>query len=357
MKRLNSTRIRVAPRTLLALLLSALLLASSCAGSEKTTGGETHFLKWCSSDPKDCGSAYACVCGVCTRTCSAASECGIESAQCVAGAENPECSSSVASYCEVRCSGDAECRSLSPSHFCDQGVCRTAQSSGGEGGAAGAGAGGNAGAAGAAACPSNPVAGNQVLVLGDTFMASTHQVTAELESLARAAGALPAGQRYRDESTSTNNALAFISNGIANQYAQAIADAPVQVVIMNGGGADVLAGPCEAPYESCSVIVEAAAAARQLFATMASDGVAHVVYAFYPNPTQTNLREKLAALRPLIQTACSESPLPCHWLELETEFAGHPEYLASDGMNPSSAGAQVSALAIWQLMQRACIAQ
>ena len=52
---------------------------------------------------------------------------------------------------------------------------------------------------GAGACERGDVSGNQVVFLGDTFIAATHQITAEVEQLAREAGALPVGQRYRDE--------------------------------------------------------------------------------------------------------------------------------------------------------------
>jgi hypothetical protein len=198
-----------------------------------------------------------------------------------------------------------------------------------------------------------------VVVLGDTFMALTHQVTAVVEELARAAGALPAGQRYRDESTSLNNALALNGmNGILAQYERAVAEGSVEVVIMNGGGADVLGACDDPPTPACPVITAAGAAAEQLFQRMASDGVAHVIYAFYPNPVDANVRAKMDLLRPLVQAACAASPAPCHFVDLRTAFEGnYAEYVAPDGLNPTAAGSRATAAAIWETMGQNCIAQ
>jgi hypothetical protein len=91
---------------------------------------------------------------------------------------------------------------------------------------------------------------NQVLVIGDSFFASSHQITAYLEDLSRAAGTLSAGERYRDNSRLTANALAFGGNGIHDEYEAGVTEATVKLVIMNGGGVDVLASSC-APNSSC----------------------------------------------------------------------------------------------------------
>jgi hypothetical protein len=47
--------------------------------------------------------------------------------------------------------------------------------------------------------------------------------------------------------------------------------------------------------------------------------------------------------------------VPCHFLDLQPRWAGHPEY--SDGIQASSAGASVIADSIWSIMQDECIAQ
>jgi hypothetical protein len=208
------------------------------------------------------------------------------------------------------------------------------------------------------ACAHGDVAANQVLLIGDSFFASSHQITAYLEDAARSAAALPPGERYRDNSRLTENALALAGNGIAAQYSAGVAEAAAQVVIMNGGGADVLLGACDTADASCPVIAEAAAAARDLLAEMAADGVLHVVYAFYPDPGDTSVRAKMDALRPLVETVCESAGVACRWLDLRAIFAGHyAEYIQADGLNPTAAGSEATARAVWAVMQEYCIAQ
>jgi len=207
-------------------------------------------------------------------------------------------------------------------------------------------------------CNRGTVPANQVLFIGDSFFATTHQITAYLESLARDAGAVSVGERYRDRSSLLANALAVGGNGLAEQYASGVSESEVKVVIMDGGGADVLLGSCDSANASCAVITNAAAAAQSLFAKMATDGVEQVVYVFYPDPGDANVKAKIDALRPLIQSACENAPLPCHWLDLRPVFAGHyDEYVQADQLNPTDNGARASAEAIWATMQQYCIAQ
>jgi len=252
----------------------------------------------------------------------------------------------------VACLIDADCSVLSSAHHCERGACR-ADAPGSDAGAAGA------GADDAGTCVRGDVSANQLLLIGDSFFAANHQITAYLEGFARDAGVVPTGARYRDSSRLTANALA--NGGIADQYTSALAEAEVKVVIMNGGGADVLVGSCDTVDASCPTIAGAAAAARDLLGRMTTDGVVDVVYVFYPDPvkdTTPNLRAKVDALRPLIENACESSAVRCHFLDLRPTFEGHyTDYIQADGMNPTAAGSQASAQAIWALMQSACIAQ
>jgi hypothetical protein len=205
-------------------------------------------------------------------------------------------------------------------------------------------------------CAAGTAEANEVVLIGDTFFANSHQITAYLEVLAREAGVLQPGKRYRDNSSTTANTLA--GDGIAGQYARAKAEASVRWVIMNGGGADVILSRCEAPITECSALLDAAAAAEQLFVRMAQDGVEAVVYAFYKDPLDPSWREKMDVLRPLIRAVCESSPVPCHWLDLRATFAGHyDEYVLADGISPTDAGSRATAAAIWATLQQACIAQ
>jgi len=326
-------------------LLGALLAAVACStprGEDIT--GETHFLRLCDAEANDCGAGLLCACGVCTRVCEVSSDCAaFPSADCIASASSPPpqmCADPApAGRCDVTCVSDADCQVVSGSHRCNLGFCRAGSNPGG--------------------CPTGEVEGNQVLVLGDSFMAASHQITAGVEELARGAGALRSGQRYRDESTLTGNALALGGNGIMNQYDRGIAGGSVEVAIMNGGGADVLAGSCADPPDAgCPIFTEAVAGAEELFVRMAADGVSAVVYAFYPDPVDEPMRAKMDVLRPLLQAVCEASPTPCFWLDLRPVFEGrYTEYVGTNGLNPTALGSQASAAAIWATMQEHCIAQ
>ena len=165
-----------------------------------------------------------------------------------------------------------------------------------------------------------------------------------------------AGERYRDNSSLLDNALALDGNGIEAQYASGKAEADVKVVVMSGGGADILLGPCDAPISECPLLANAVLAAKQLLARMAEDGVEDVLFVYYPDPTDAGLREKVDTLRPLLQAACADHPTRCHWVDLRRAFEGHPDYLV-DGINPSPAGSRASAAEIWSAMRHSCAAQ
>ncbi len=328
------------------LLLAAAELGVGCVSSAvESIGGETHFLTYCRPSVDSCGTELICLDGVCTAPCDEDTACpGVPETRCLAA------EGSQVLRCEVTCEGTSDCAALSAAHSCEEGRCRAPNPAGpiaGDGGA------GNEDPP--SPCVTAEAQGNEVVVLGDTFFATTHQVTAFLEDAARAAGHLPAGERYRDVSQFTNNALALGGPQIAAQYEAATADAPARIVIMNGGGADVLLGNCDVIDASCDVLTEAASAARELLSTLASDGVSAVVYAFYPD-AMGDVREKMDVLRPLIESACKGGPAPCHWVDLRPVFAGHPEYLQPDGLNPTDAGARATADAIWAALTASCVA-
>jgi len=202
------------------------------------------------------------------------------------------------------------------------------------------------------------VLANEVLLIGDSFFATSHQITAYLEDLARGDGVLQPGDRYRDHSRLTENALAFAGEGLLSQYQDAVADVAARVVIMNGGGADVLLGTCDPVDETCPLLQEASLAFESLLALMDQDEVADVIYVAYPEPQVVAVQERMDALRPLLEEVCLASPVSCHWVDLRPIFEGNYEtYILADGFNPTSVGSQVSAAAIWDAMRKACIAQ
>ncbi len=340
-----------APLHVLAALFAALLPALSCeSDGGESTGGETHFLARCDSSSSICGPDLSCMCGVCTLPCDEQSACDTLPGAACRVSEGTECA---AARCDVECTVDADCAVVSASHRCEEGACRSgspplgAGGQGGEGGEAGQG-----GAGSNSECSAGELADNELVVIGDSFFATTHQITDELESLARAQGVLAADVEYRDYSNLTVNGLD--NGGIASQYSGAVTEGEIGLVIMNGGGADTLAATCE-EAENCPALPAAVTALEALFQTMAADGVRQVVYAFYPDPVDTTIRERMDVLRPLVQAACAESPVPCVWLDLRDAFAGnYAEYVMADGLNPTDAGSRAAAEVIWSALPPSC---
>jgi hypothetical protein len=142
--------------TALGLLLGCALAAiPSCGGSASSGGTDsnTHWLKTCSAD-SECGS-LRCLCGVCTRSCKQASQCGEFGDPAVCEAIS-SCSGSAraSTVCTAECSGDAECTQIGAGLTCVDGRCESAPS--GNAGSAGqensgSGGRGSGGAGGASA--------------------------------------------------------------------------------------------------------------------------------------------------------------------------------------------------------------
>lgn len=352
------------PRTIGWLTVSLAIVISVVVGcetaSDDVTGGETHFLRRCVAEDNSCGASLSCVCGACTVPCESQASCAsFPAAQCTLSNVG-SCAAGAVAVCRVACAFDSDCAVLSDEHRCVDGSCLAGVAPAGTGGASGelpTGSGG--GTAGEpSTCEKGLVLPNEVLVLGDSFLATSHQITAFLEAAARDAQALSVGDRYRDSSRIVANALALSGNGIADQYESAAADTSVKVAIMNGGGADILLGSCDPVDADCPVVVAAAAAFSDLLETMAEDGVRDVLFVGYPDPVPEAARAKMDALRPLLESGCAASPVPCHWIDLRPVFSGHyDEYILSDGLNPSEAGSKAAATAIWAVMQDECIAQ
>jgi hypothetical protein len=221
---------------------------------------------------------------------------------------------------------------------------------GGAGGRGGtSGSGGKGGSAGGGSCQKGEVAGNEVLLIGDSFIALNRSITNALQRLARAAGALEQNETYQDRSVSGTT---LANNQIPSQYTGA--SGTPKVVLMDGGGNDCLlnnAGDA------------AVTAATSLFQTMGQRGTQKVVYFFYPDPQGAlgmgTLKTCLDGIRPRMKTLCESLASPkCYFIDLRPVFEGHySEYILSDGIHPTTQGGDAVGQAVWSLMQQNCIAQ
>lgn len=332
--------------TALASLLVA--LATGCEGGTAAggEGSETHFLESCAAS---CADGLECLCGVCTRPCADASECSsfgdfVACTDATPRVADGRCESlAQARLCDVPCLADADCAPLGAA-TCQHGFCRADTGSNGPGEPLG--------------CEAAPLAASDVMVLGDVVI-ELSPFTTHLDARAQTSGALDTDEHYRNYASAALSFLAQNQFSLSMQYETARAEGAARVVIMDGGAADVLSLPCGTmPATDCPAVLDAVEGAESLFRTMADDGVEHVVYFFYPDPTMNEgLRAGIDTLRPLLENACGRSPIACHWLDLRPTFAGHSDYLVgADGLVFGDAGAVAAASAVWSLMQDRCVA-
>jgi len=234
----------------------------------------------------------------------------------------------------------------------------TTGGSGPSGGRAGAGTGGATGGTGGAAtggsgsgtCMKGTTKGNQVLFIGESFIAAS-SIPEETTKLARAAGSLGANESYVDKSVSGTWIGNGASNSIPNQYKNN--SNGVRFVLMNGGGNDCWQGG-QASHRTAALN-----AAKTLFTDMGKNGVEKVVYFFYPDPIGSqfnNLKACLDVLRPEMKSLCDSQTSPkCYWVDLRETWNGHPEY-TSDGIHVAGPGNAPTAAAIFKSMQANCVA-
>lgn len=122
MARMRNELTRSGVALLLSICALLALLAQSC-GKVREGSGETHFLRYCTDS---CASGLECVCGVCTERCSDADACSqrASGAECVT---SPAACGATQTSCDVACTSDAQCASISAQHRCEQGQCRTGE--------------------------------------------------------------------------------------------------------------------------------------------------------------------------------------------------------------------------------------
>ena len=226
----------------------------------------------------------------------------------------------------------------------------TGGASGGTGGVVTTGGSAGMGGAVSGTCQKGTTKGNEVLFIGESFIAAS-SIPEETTKLARAAGSLGANDSYVDKSVSGT----WIGNGAANSIPNQYKDnsSGVRFVLMNGGGNDCWQGGKESDRTN------ALNAAKQLFKDMEAKDVEKVVYFFYADPIGSQfaaLKSCLDLLRPAMKTLCDGQVSPkCHWLDLRDTWNGHPEY-TTDGIHVAGPGNAPTAAAIFKSMQQNCVA-
>lgn len=241
---------------------------------------------------------------------------------------------------------------------------------GGVGGASGNGGVGGTGGLGGAMPPPPPppliparCAGDatKTAMIGDSYLALSGEVTMFLQGYS--------GQQYRTYYVSGTQMVGGLPPNIPDQARMALAEAPVQTFLMDGGGNDVLIGDltCRvtgpAPGSPCeATVLNVLDAARALLDEAAAAGVQEVVFFFYPHIppgivalNHIALNEVLDFAAPLARDVCEgATAVDCTFIDLRQPFDGHPEYIGLDGIHPTTAGSEVIAQLLWAAMQENC---
>jgi hypothetical protein len=244
----------------------------------------------------------------------------------------------------------------------------------GQGGAGGDDPMGGSGGAGgdAEGCEKGTIAPSEVVMIGDSYLALSGDVKKLLTQYALEAGALGEGESYRNYYVSGTQLGGTATTVIPTQYDKAVAEDPnIKLLIMTGGGNDVLIGnrSClqTSPPEntSCLDTIDASlAAAQTLFEKAAADGVTDIIYFFYPHLPEGGVLSGPAVntttdyAYPLVQDGCeSFEALRCHFIDTRPAFEGHADYIGRDGVHPTLAGSTAIADLIWDVMVEECLAQ
>lgn len=225
------------------------------------------------------------------------------------------------------------------------------------------GAGAAAAGGGAAGMPMMPptcepgvVQASEVVFIGESFIALSGAIPRFTSELAREAGTIGASESYRSYAVSGTQ---LTTGAIPEQFTRAVSEGPVKVVLMDGGGNDLLIGSrCRGGVDaSCREIVTTV---QTLFAQMKMDGVEDVVYFFYPDPMGigAGIKDAMDILRPEMRKACEEATdVRCVWVDQRESWEGNYATYTSDGIHPTDAGSRASAQQIWDAMVASCIAQ
>jgi hypothetical protein len=190
------------------------------------------------------------------------------------------------------------------------------------------------------------------------------------QRLAQAAGAPTPYRNYSAGGT------LMLPGSIPAQLTRAIAaDGDIKLLIMDGGGNNVLIGARQCLNVGSStnpdchrVVQEAITVSEALMKTAADAGIRDVIYFYYPELPPSLFggaapSEMLNYSLPLAKASCEGAnartggALTCHFIDTRPLFQGRPDFLGGDQLHPSAAGAQAIGTAIWDVMKQKCIGQ
>jgi lysophospholipase L1-like esterase len=247
----------------------------------------------------------------------------------------------------------------------------------GSGGASGAAAGSSGAAGMAAPAFKRPcvAAGKEVWFIGDSYSNYfvAHSPLATLVGdRAKKDMALKSTDSYRDLAVA-GTTLAAPPAAIQGQWNDNKSMKPIKVVVMTGGGNDVLINNPQCRPEGsekqaeCMMVVQASLdVAKEMFASMKTEGVTDVIYFWYPHipggaltggETGTSISDYTYPMLEAVAKAATTDTFHVFMVPTVAIFEGHPEYFFSDGLHANDTGEGKIADAVWSVMKDNCIGQ
>ena len=215
-------------------------------------------------------------------------------------------------------------------------------------------------------------AGSQVVFLGDSYSSYALAHTDLYILMGQRAsmnGALPMGMRYVNYAVA-GTTLAVVGAQIPGQWTSASAAKPIYLVIMDGGGNDVLIDNMQCLADGsqndagCKMVVaNSVAKAKEMWASMKMAGVSDVIWFWYPHipgavaGTGHDINDYgLAEMQKAAKEATTEGFRPV-MIDTIPAFEGHDDYYFPDGIHANDTGENVIADLIWKYMKDNCIGQ
>jgi hypothetical protein len=210
---------------------------------------------------------------------------------------------------------------------------------------------------------------SQVVAIGDSYVSIPVVLIPKVEALAVTGGALMSGQHYRDYSApgTTLGSLAAPGSIPPQWDAAKSEDADIKVIIMDGGGNDILIdifGPClsdgAAQDSYCTGIIKGCMdVVRKLAMDARATGVRDIIYFLYPHVPigGAEILDYSVQEAKKLATELATDTFRMHLIDTVPSFMGHDEYFGLDPIHANEAGAQEIAKLVWEKMKSECIAQ
>jgi hypothetical protein len=207
--------------------------------------------------------------------------------------------------------------------------------------------------------------GDDLVLLGDSYVNYIESLEPRLTSHAQMDGVLKAGDRFSDHAV-PGTSLAAMAPLIPPEWYDDAKSLKPTFIVMDGGGNDVLLWHSECLNDGASqdtgcqqVVKDATDVARMMMDDMIATSVKQILYFFYPNVPAGGADITNYAY-PMAKEQCearSDATFECTMVDMRPVFMGHNDWFMVDGIHPLAPGMDAMGDTIWGVMKDHCMAQ